>query len=180
MRFKQGLIGTTTSMERVNPDDLVFVTPVEARDLFRPSTLRVAQRGWLQLFNNDYFSTKLLDVDGQKVQVMFDIHDPSQVIVRKQDGTFVCYAELDGNKRDAFPMPYVEKTRQERSNRRLKNVLEKADEIQAERNPVVTIEHQQGFELLRTKPKAKQEATPIFLTKADKEAWEQRKKLVNE
>ena len=167
-------------MEKMNPDDLVFVTPVEARDLFRPSTLRVAQRGWLQLFNNYYFSAKLLDVDGQKVQVMFDIHDPSQVIVRKQDGTFVCYAELDGNKRDAFPMPFVEKTRQERSDRRLKNVLEKADEIQAERNPVVTIEHQQGFELLRTKPKAKQEATPIFLTKADKEAWEQRKKLVNE
>ena len=167
-------------MEKMNPDDLVFVTPVEARDLFRPSTLRVAQRGWLQLFNNYYFSAKLLDVDGQKVQVMFDIHDPSQVIVRKQDGTFVCYAELDGNKRDAFPMPFVEKTRQERHARRLKNVLEKADEIHAERNPVVTIEHQQGFELLKTQAKPKNEKTPIFLTKADKEAWEQRKKLVNE
>lgn len=167
-------------MEKMNPDDLVFVTPVEARDLFRPSTLRVAQRGWLQLFNNDYFSAKLLDVDGQKVQVMFDIHDPSQVIVRKQDGTFVCYAELDGNKRDAFPIPFVEKTRQERHARRLKNVLEKADEIHAERNPVVTIEHQQGFELLKTQAKPKNEKTPIFLTKADKEAWEKRKKLVNE
>ena len=167
-------------MEKTNPDDLVFVTPVEARDLFRPSTLRVAQRGWLQLFNNDYFSAKLLDVDGQKVQVMFDIHDPSQVIVRKQDGTFVCYAELDGNKRDAFPMPYVEKTRQERHARRAKLKQEQLDEINAELNPIITIEHQQGFELLRTKPKAKQEATPIFLTKADKEAWEQRKKLVNE
>ena len=167
-------------MEKMNPDDLVFVTPVEARDLFRPSTLRVAQRGWLQLFNNYYFSAKLLDVDGQKVQVMFDIHDPSQVIVRKQDGTFVCYAELDGNKRDAFPMPYVEKTRQERHARRAKLKQEQLDEIHEELNPIITIEHQQGFELLRTKPKAKQEATPIFLTKADKEAWEQRKKLVNE
>ena len=167
-------------MEKMNPDDLVFVTPVEARDLFRPSTLRVAQRGWLQLFNNYYFSAKLLDVDGQKVQVMFDIHDPSQVIVRKQDGTFVCYAELDGNKRDAFPMPYVEKTRQARHARRAKLKQEQLDEIHEELNPIITIEHQQGFELLRTKPKAKQEATPIFLTKADKEAWEQRKKLVNE
>ena len=167
-------------MEKINPDDLVFVTPVEARDLFRPSTLRVAQRGWLQLFNNYYFSAKLLDVDGQKVQVMFDIHDPSQVIVRKQDGTFVCYAELDGNKRDAFPMPYVEKTRQERHARRAKLKQEQLDEIHEELNPIITIEHQQGFELLRTKPKAKQETTPIFLTKADKEAWEQRKKLVNE
>lgn len=53
-------------MEKMNPDDFVFVTPVEARDLFRPSTLRVAQRGWLQLFNNYYFSEKLLDVDGQR------------------------------------------------------------------------------------------------------------------
>ena len=167
-------------MEKMNPDDLVFVTPVEARDLFRPSTLRVAQRGWLQLFNNYYFSAKLLDVDGQKVQVMFDIHDPSQVIVRKQDGTFVCYAELDGNKRDAFPMPYVEKTRQARHARRAKLKQEQLDEIHEELNPIITIEHQQGFELLRTKPKAKQEDTPIFLTKADKEAWEQRKKLVNE
>ena len=111
---------------------------------------------------------------------MFDIHDPSQVIVRKQDGTFVCYAELDGNKRDAFPMPFVEKTRQERSDRRLKNVLEKADEIQAERNPVVTIEHQEAqWDLLATKEKVKEKEV-IHFTYADKEAWEQRKKLVNE
>lgn len=167
-------------MAKMNAEDLVFVTPVEARDLFRPSVLRVAQRGWLKLFNNDYFNTKLLDVDGQEVQVMFDIHDPSQVIVRKQDGSFVCYAELDGNKRDAFPLPFVEKVRKERHARRAKLKQEQLDEINAELNPIITIEHQQGFELLRSKPKAKQETTPIFLTKAEKEAWEQRKKLVNE
>ena len=167
-------------MAKMNAEDLVFITPVEARDLFRPSVLRVAQRGWLKLFNNDYFNTKLLDVDGQEVQVMFDIHDPNQVIVRKQDGTFVCYAELDGNKRDAFPLPFVEKVRKERHARRAKLKQEQLDEINAELNPIITIEHQQGFELLRSKPKAKQETTPIFLTKAEKEAWEQRKKLVNE
>lgn len=167
-------------MEKMNPDDLVFVTPVEARDLFRPSTLRVAQRGWLQLFNNDYFSAKLLDVDGQKVQVMFDIHDPSQVIVRKQDGTFVCYAELDGNKRDAFPMPYVEKTRQERHARRAKLKQEQLDEIHEELNPIITIEHQETqWDLLATKEKVKEKEV-IHFTYADKEAWEQRKKLVNE
>ena len=167
-------------MAKMNAEDLVFITPVEARDLFRPSVLRVAQRGWLKLFNNDYFNTKLLDVDGQEVQVMFDIHDPSQVIVRKKDGSFVCYAELDGNKRDAFPMPFVEKVRRERHANRAKLKQEQLDEINAELNPIITIEHQQGFELLRSKPKAKQETTPIFLTKAEKEAWEQRKKLVNE
>ena len=162
-------------MEKMNPDDLVFVTPVEARDLFRPSTLRVAQRGWLQLFNNYYFSAKLLDVDGQKVQVMFDIHDPSQVIVRKQDGTFVCYAELDGNKRDAFPIPYVEKTRQERHARRAKLKQEQLDEINAELNPIITIEHQETqWDLLATKEKVKEKEV-IHFTYADKEAWEQKK-----
>ena len=162
-------------MEKMNPDDLVFVTPVEARDLFRPSTLRVAQRGWLQLFNNYYFSAKLLDVDGQKVQVMFDIHDPSQVIVRKQDGTFVCYAELDGNKRDAFPMPYVEKTRQARHARRAKLKQEQLDEINAELNPIITIEHQETqWDLLATKEKVKEKEV-IHFTYADKEAWEQKK-----
>lgn len=162
-------------MEKVNPDDLVFVTPVEARDLFRPSTLRVAQRGWLQLFNNYYFSAKLLDVDGQKVQVMFDIHDPSQVIVRKQDGTFVCYAELDGNKRDAFPMPFVEKTRQARHARRAKLKQEQLDEIHEELNPIITIEHQETqWDLLATKEKVKEKEV-IHFTYADKEAWEQKK-----
>lgn len=168
-------------MERVNPDDLVFVTPAESRDLFRPSVLRTPERGWLRLFNNFYFSTKLLDVDGIEVQASFDIHDPSQVIVRKKDGTFVCYAELDGNKRDAFPVAFVEKVRKERHARRAKLKQEQLDEINAEMNPIITIEHQQsGFELLKTQAKPKNEKTPIFLTKADKEAWEQRKKLVNE
>ena len=168
-------------MEKMNPDDLVFVTPAESRDLFRPSVLRTPERGWLRLFNNFYFSTKLLDVDGIEVQASFDIHDPSQVIVRKKDGTFVCYAELDGNKRDAFPVAFVEKVRKERHARRAKLKQEQLDEINAEMNPIITIEHQQsGFELLKTQAKPKNEKTPIFLTKADKEAWEQRKKLVNE
>lgn len=167
-------------LAKMNKDDLVFITPAESRDLFRPSVLRTAQRGWLQLFNNDYFSTKLLDVDGQQVQVAFDIHDPSQVIVRKQDGSFVCYAELDGNKRDAFPVAFVEKSRKERTNRRLKNAMEKVDEINAESNPVITIEHQEAqWEFLATKPKVKEKEV-IHFTKADKEAWEAAKKLVNE
>lgn len=167
-------------MAKMKEEDLVFITKVESRDLFRPSVLRTPERGVVRLFNNKYFNTKLLDVEGIKVQVSFDIHDPSQVIIRKQDGTFVCYAELNGNKRDAFPVAFVEQQRKARHQRRLKLKMEQVDEINAELNPVITIEHQQGFELLRTKPKAKQEATPIFLTKADKEAWEQRKKLVNE
>lgn len=162
-------------MAKMKEEDLVFVTPVEARDLFRPSVLRTAQRGWLKLFNNDYFSTKLLDVDGKKVQVAFDIHDPSKVIVRKQDGSFVCYAELDGNKRDAFPLPFVEQQRKARHNRRLKLKMEQVDEINAELNPVITIEHQEAqWEFLVTKEKVKEKEV-IHFTYTDKEFYEKKK-----
>ncbi|HII3694549.1 TPA: Mu transposase C-terminal domain-containing protein [Pasteurella multocida] len=144
-------IGTTPANKRrelLAKTEMVYITAVEARDLFRPSLLRVAQRGWITLFNNVYFNQKLLDVDGQEVQVSIDIHDPSSVIIRQKDGTYLCEAVLDGNKRDAFPMSFVEKARKERHQRRAKLKQEQLDEINAELNPVITIEHKQGAELL--------------------------------
>ena len=125
-----------------------MITPIEARDLFRPSVLRKAQRGWVSVFNNEYFSQKLLDVDGKSVQVAIDIHNPSAVIIRDESGAFICEAILDGNKRDAFPMSFVEKSRQERHQRRAKLKQEQLDEINAELNPVISIAHNQGAELL--------------------------------
>ncbi|MDC4236333.1 Mu transposase C-terminal domain-containing protein, partial [Pasteurella multocida] len=136
-------IGTTPARKRrelLAKAEIIYITAVEARDLFRPSLLRVAQRGWINLFNNVYFSQKLLDVDGQQVQVSIDIHDPSSVIIRQKNGTYICEAMLDGNKRDAFPMSLVEKARKDRAQGRLKRKQEKVDEINAELNPVITIE----------------------------------------
>ncbi|HEH9667127.1 TPA: transposase [Pasteurella multocida] len=144
-------IGTTPARKRrelLAKAEIIYITAVEARDLFRPSLLRVAQRGWINLFNNVYFSQKLLDVDGQQVQVSIDIHDPSSVIIRQKNGTYICEAMLDGNKRDAFPMSLVEKARKDRAQGRLKRKQEKVDEINAELNPVITIEQNKGAELL--------------------------------
>ncbi|MCL7785497.1 Mu transposase C-terminal domain-containing protein [Pasteurella multocida] len=144
-------IGTTPARKRrelLAKAEIIYITAVEARDLFRPSLLRVAQRGWINLFNNVYFSQKLLDVDGQQVQVSIDIHDPSSVIIRQKNGTYICEAMLDGNKRDAFPMSLVEKARKDRVQGRLKRKQEKVDEINAELNPVITIEQNKGAELL--------------------------------
>ncbi|TDF40543.1 Mu transposase C-terminal domain-containing protein [Histophilus somni] len=135
-------------MAKTNEENLVYLTQVEARDLFRPAVERTPERGWVRLFNNFYFSAKLLEVDREKVQVAFDIHDPSRVIIRRLDGVFVCYAELDGNKRDAFPMSFVEKTRKERHQRRMKLKQEQLDEINAELNPVLTIEHKESADWL--------------------------------
>ncbi|HDR1365489.1 Mu transposase C-terminal domain-containing protein [Pasteurella multocida] len=164
-------IGTTPANKRrelLAKTEMVYITAVEARDLFRPSLLRVAQRGWINLFNNVYFNQKLLDVDGQQVQVSIDIHDPSSVIIRLKDGTYLCEAVLDGNKRDAFPMSFVEKARKERHQRRAKLKQEQLDEINAELNPVITIEQNQGAELLHglrmngLKQKEKVEEIAVF------------------
>ena len=144
-------IGCTPTQKRrelLADTELLLITPIEARDLFRPSVLRKAQRGWVSVFNNEYFSQKLLDVDGKSVQVAIDIHNPSAVIIRDESGAFICEAILDGNKRDAFPMSFVEKSRQERHQRRAKLKQEQLDEINAELNPVISIAHNQGAELL--------------------------------
>ncbi|MDY4713703.1 Mu transposase C-terminal domain-containing protein, partial [Actinobacillus minor] len=128
----------------------------------------------LSLFNNDYFNQKLIEVDGEKVTVSFDIHNAESVIVRHLDGRFICEAQIDGNKRAAFPEAFMEKTRRERANRRMKLKQEQVDEIQAELNPVRTIEHIPEFSFIPT-TKAKQ-AKPIFLTQADKDEWEKKQR----
>lgn len=146
-------IGCTPAQKRrelLADTELLLITPIEARDLFRPSVLRKAQRGWVSVFNNEYFSQKLLDVDGKSVQVAIDIHNPSAVIIRDESGAFICEAILDGNKRDAFPMSFVEKSRQERHQRRAKLKQEQLDEINAELNPAISITHDTGAELLHS------------------------------
>lgn len=135
-------IGTTPAMKRkalLNDDEIVYITPIEARDMFRPQVLRVAQRGWVSLFNNDYFSQKLLDVDGEKVAVSFDIHQAETVIIRTLEGSYLCEAQWNGNKREAFPLSFVEKTRQERQQRRAKIKQEQLQAINDELNPVIQI-----------------------------------------
>ncbi len=153
-------IGTTPARKRaelLENTEILHVSPVEARDMFRPQVIRTAQRGWLSLFNNNYFNQKLIEVDGEKVTVSFDIHNADSVIVRHLDGRYICNAQFDGNKRDVFPQAYVEKSREERGKRREKLRQEQLDEIRAERNPVRTIEHQKMPEFsFVTTTKAKQ------------------------
>lgn len=145
-------IGTTPARKRtelLKGAEIHHITPIESRDLFRPQVTRIAQRGWISLFTNDYFHQSLINVNGEKVAVSFDIHNAQSVIVRKLDGTFLCEAQWNGNKHAAFPMPFIEQKRKERHQRRLKLKEEQVAEINAELNPTLTIEHSEGAELLR-------------------------------
>lgn len=144
-------IGTTPARKReqlLKGVDVLYVTPIEARDMFRPQVIRIPERGWVRLFNNYYHNNKLLAVDGEEVAVSFDIHDAEKVVVRHKDGTFICEAIWNGNKRAAFPEAFLERARKERHQRRMKLKQEQIDEINAELNPVISIEHNEGAELL--------------------------------
>lgn len=174
-------IGCTPAQKRrqlLEGSTILYLTPLEARDMFRPQVIRVAQRGWIQLFNNDYFHQELIHVDGEKVAVAFDIHHAQSVIIRRLDGAYLCTAMLDGNKRDAFPLSFVEKQRQARHQRRLKLKQEQIDEINAELNPIVTIEHQQGAELLhglRVNAKQWEKAEEIPVLPSELRRYQQKK-----
>lgn len=113
-------------------DEIEYLTDVELREAFMPEMVRTAQRGWVRLFNNDYFSEQLITVDGEAVRVAFDIHDPQEVIVRRMDGSFVCMGIWNGNKRAALPVSMMDVAVEKRRQRRLKRVDEQREEIMAE------------------------------------------------
>ncbi|SAD26283.1 Mu transposase%2C C-terminal [Enterobacter roggenkampii] len=118
-------------------DDIEYLTDVELREAFMPEMVRTAQRGWLRLFNNDYFSEELIQVDSEEVRVAFDIHDPSSVIVRRMDGTYVCTAIWNGNKRAAIPVSAMDVAVEKRRQRRLNRIEDKRQEIEAEGRSVL-------------------------------------------
>ncbi|MCY1697176.1 Mu transposase C-terminal domain-containing protein [Lelliottia sp. SL45] len=173
--------------EQLKKTPLHYLSDAELHEMFRPSFERQATRGEVKIFNNIYFSQALSAHEGEKVIVAVDIHDASKVIVRKMDGTFICDAEWDGNKRAAFPVSMADDAREKRGNTRAKNVERKLEQIEAERNPHRTIEHAPDFSLLgglRPAPEpefVEVDEEPVFFFPSERAKWEEeqrRKKAV--
>ncbi|MCT8776529.1 Mu transposase C-terminal domain-containing protein [Glaesserella parasuis] len=161
-------------------EKVVWLSDVELRDIQRPEFIRTTNRGLIEWNNHKYFSLNLLDYQGEEVVIGVDIHDPMWVQVRTKDGRFICNAEFEGNKRDAFPQSFVEQKREERAKGRLKRKEQQVAEIMAERNPVITIEHQQS-ELITTSYQPKREKVsvrPIFTSVVEREEWEKKQALI--
>ena len=135
--------------ERVtNPELIVYLSDVELRDIERPHFKRVTKRGLIEWKNHKYFHLELLNHQGKEVVVGVDIHNADFVQVRTLDGRFICNAEFEAHKKAAFPVPMVEQQRENRAKGRLNRIKHRENEILDELNPVITIEHQQGAELL--------------------------------
>ncbi|MDW0615964.1 Mu transposase C-terminal domain-containing protein [Mannheimia haemolytica] len=159
--------------QMLHAEDVVMLSPIELRDMSRPEFIRKPERGWVSWNNNHYFNLKLLDFDREEVVIGIDIHNAESVQVRTKDGRFICEAIWNGNTREAFPVAMVEQQRKERHKRRASLKQQQLDEINAELNPVLTIEQKNDFSLLATARKPK-ETQPIFLTRAEKEDYEKK------
>ena len=126
----------------MDAEDIIPLTEVEARDMFRPVVTRKVQRAWLTVYNNEYWHQALEPWDGKEVDIFIDQHDASTVIIRAKDGSYICDAILDGNKRLAFPETLVERTKRQRAETRIKKLDEKRAQAIAETRP--TLEHEKA------------------------------------
>lgn len=95
-------------------DDLVKLDAPTLRNVFMPATVATAKRGEVRFLNQHYFSHELMAVDGERVRVHYDIHDPRHVWVWTLGGEFVCQADWAANRIDYFPKPVVEMAREKR------------------------------------------------------------------
>mgnify|MGYP000545183537 FL=1 len=117
--------------------EIVRLSEVELRDMFRPQFTRVVRRGWLNLHNKDYWHRELEKHDGETVVMAVDQHDPETVIVRALNGDWICDAKLDGNKRPGFAESLIEEARRKRAEAAIKRAKSKAEQAAAELRPVI-------------------------------------------
>lgn len=124
----------------------IMASEIEARDCFRPYESRVTRRGIVAVSTNTYSHKALEAWHGQTVQVGYDIHDPSRVWIRDQEGMFICIAAFEGNKRAFFAVPAVEKHRADRLSAQEKRIEKNLGLIEEERralNGTVDVEYQE-------------------------------------
>ena len=172
------VIGTTPAKKReqllmkMDEDDFIPLSAEAARDLFRPSFVRVVERGQVRWDNDFYADPELEFHAGEKVVVFIDQHDPSSVIVRDMDGRWICEAKLDAFMQPAFAKSYVEKKRVKSVEAQIKR---KTDDIAAIRSKNrMVIEHEKSdtlhelFSGKTVETVAKQEYAMFAIDLADK------------
>lgn len=150
----------------VENEQISYLTSSELHEMFRPEVERVAIRGEIQLFNNRYFSQALASVEGEKVRVCFDIHNPDSVIVRRMDGSWVCDAIWNGNRVAAFGQSYIEQAKAKSIKRSVQNL---EGQIQRKKEHLLPpVEHSPAldYSLLNT-PVINKEPEKVYLFESE-------------
>jgi len=143
----------------------------EARELFMPQVKALTKRAMVTVPGVGWYYHKDLEhFNGETVIVQYDIHDASVVWVSNIQGQRICAAEFEGNKRDMFPVPFIERARQKRAQGRMKRLNKKMEEVKLE--AMGLSEAEAGtFDLSVIQPQGKKE-TPIFQYETDRDIWE--------
>ena len=122
------------------------VSPEEEGYLFRPQVMRTVQRGEVSLFNNTYYSAELMEFNGEKVRVGYDVQDALWFWIYDDVGRLICKAEWHGNSTDYMPVSVLERAEDKRNDERLKrNELQQQNILKERRVP--TIEHQDSVNI---------------------------------
>ncbi|EJM3830908.1 transposase [Salmonella enterica] len=121
--------------------EIEWLSDVELRDMFRPVVERPVYRCEIKWLNNIYYAPELRDEHGRKVLISYDIHNAEKIIVRRPDGSFICEAVWNGNKREAFPVSAEYHKHQQR----IKGMRQRAEEKirDAEDENISVLEHKQ-------------------------------------
>ncbi|EHL5299383.1 transposase [Salmonella enterica] len=121
--------------------EIEWLSDVELRDMFRPMVEKPVRRCEIHWLNNIYYAPELRDEHGRKVLISYDIHDASKITVRRLDGSFICEAVWNGNKRAAFPVTAEYHKHQQR----IKGMRKRAEEKlrDAEDEGITVLEHKQ-------------------------------------
>ncbi|HHY8548858.1 TPA: Mu transposase C-terminal domain-containing protein [Escherichia coli] len=95
----------------------------------------------IEWLNNIYYAPELRDEHGRKVLISYDIHDAERITVRRKDGSFICEAIWNGNKRAAFAVSAEYHKQQQR----IKGMRKRAEEKirDAEDEGIQILEHKQ-------------------------------------
>lgn len=132
----------TVYAEKIDPASVGGVTDEEIACLWMPEEIRTPSRGRIELMNNVYHAPVLVHElrEGEQVRVRFDIHNADQVWVYRMSGEFITVALWNGNKKDAFPVPYVERKRLERAAGIKDRAQKEVDRADAELLPTYEME----------------------------------------
>lgn len=121
--------------------EIEWLSEVELRDMFRPMVEKPVRRCEIHWLNNIYYAPELRDEHGRKVLISYDIHNAEKIIVRRLDGSFICEAIWNGNKRAAFPVSAEYHKQQQRIKGMRKRAEEKIQD--AEDEGISVLEHKQ-------------------------------------
>lgn len=121
--------------------EIEWLSEVELRDMFCPVVEKPVRRCEIHWLNNIYYAPELRDEHGRKVLISYDIHNAEKIIVRRPDGSFICEAIWNGNKRAAFPVTAEYHKHQQRIKGMRKRAEEKLHD--AEDESISVLEHKQ-------------------------------------